>query len=1183
MVKLAAALRKNDAIWTLNISKNPQITDVGIVALASIFSPGTKSRLEGLDISQNNAIYDTPKQWSRAALIALWETLPRHPFLKYVSIAGCSLGSHHFVDLCDRWLARYRRVTFDEWQRENDPDVDYHTAAIRRKQQKARRLKLQREQQKAEKMLREAEAERRRKEGLATSIEEADSGLEGPALSDAAKAYNDAAEELEQLEEEFLEPWELQKRQEEKEAEMERIRLENENKLFDSGLVSLNVSENTIGDAAIGLLMESLPMGLKRLNLEHVSMGAAGFRAVAFALSELHLTIEEVNLSHNNSLMLTRRLLMDAEGDDDFLLTEGEERDEARRLRQKKLKEEEADVGEVMVDQSVSSSPQRRRNVALSAHGEPLIFHPPALELSDWARFYVPPPKRRLTATDKPTLVAGGEQSQKQRPSIRQSVPADTKELFSSLISPSMVAILQADALYQSIKVDGWTFPPVKKVEEVAEKQQSSVENAKNPETNTEGKAEGNSANTPFFQQEDPDRIVASTLSAAPRDTAIVALMKALEDNFRLHTLNLSATLMGDDGLRVLCDAIVAARCGVRSLDVSFNGNIGEESSHKVKELLVGSYFMSNQLKVTENDEFKDEYATVDATRKSSVSPAFGDAEGPLTAAAPDGATSNAGQSSKPPRPLNPANIHLHNNIVSSEKAPNGSQSPTSPSNLPLPSALANPDRPPSSPTAGHHKRVTTPTIGDNSALGESGVRASRAGRIGGGGGSLGGGGGGNSPSTSSHGAPRPDSNGDTASLNSTVVNSIGGGSSASSMGTTLSTISSFFQDVEGNTIDTDIGVMMYLNLAGNTTTVGERALLALYQNAGLQVLDLRSMGISDGMLQPLADTCDSTLRVSDEEAAENAKRNAVNRPKKRLQLMMPKDSRRGSFDSCDYYDYDSDGEVIAPKLKIAHPIQNYFNPELSITKLYLGGHNSIWRAGVKHIAAFIKNSSTLQELHLDNLWAHFVDDLGQETSLSRTKREGLFFMEPLLGALSGGMYSCELLKTFSTASSMASGAAVAGRGAAAATSLHHKRSGGNTLAAIAARRSGNSSSMTSFSVPATPVAKGVDSRVASSGGVLPSALKGGGASQQNVGPLGTPIASVQATVPTNYRAPTLRLLNLSKNDLAPIVVSELLVAIRGNEYLTMVILSGNPLLERGNCDDAKLVDALEADERFIL
>lgn len=368
----------------------------------------------------------------------------------------------------------------------------------------------------------------------------------------------------------------------------------------------------------------------------------------------------------------------------------------------------------------------------------------------------------------------------------------------------------------------------------------------------------------------------------------------------------------------------------------------------------------------------------------------------------------------------------------------------------------------------------------------------------------------------------------------------------------------------------------MNLNLAGNTTTVGERALLALYRNTGLQVLDLRSMGLTDGMLQPLADTCDASLRINVDEVANN--QNNKNRPKRRLQLMMPKDSRRGSFDSCDYYDYDSEGNAIAPKLKVAHPIQQYFNPELSLTKLYLGGHNTFWRAGVKHIAAFIKNSNTLQELYLDNLWSHFVDDLGQETSLSRTKREGLFFMEPLLEALSGGMYSCELLKTFSTVSSVSGGdkgSSAAGGGASAVTSLHQKRSSSNTLAAIAARRSANSSTMTSFTAGPDGSTPSKGGRAGGSNIPIPSALKGASTSQQ--GTLGG------AVVPTNYKAPSLRLLDLSKNDLSPIVVSELLVAVRGNEYLNVIRLIGNPLIDKGNCDDVKLLETLEADERFVL
>eukprot|EP00658_Telonema_sp_P-2_P015347 TRINITY_DN15898_c0_g1_i1.p1 TRINITY_DN15898_c0_g1~~TRINITY_DN15898_c0_g1_i1.p1 ORF type:complete len:179 (+),score=41.18 TRINITY_DN15898_c0_g1_i1:196-732(+) len=145
-----------------------------------------------------------------------------------------------------------------------------------------------------------------------------------------------------------------------------------------------------------------------------------------------------------------------------------------------------------------------------------------------------------------------------------------------------------------------------------------------------------------------------------------------------------------------------------------------------------------------------------------------------------------------------------------------------------------------------------------------------------------------------------------------------------------------------------------------------------------------------------------------------------------------------------------------------------------------------------------------------------FTDDLGNASSLSKTKKEGLWFMEPLFEVLSGGSYSCALLKS------------------------HSNLSGVTTSAS---KRPGAVGKLRALSTTSAVLGASTMSKV----------------SERSM-----------------YMCPSLRILDLTKNDIAPVVAEELLKAIGTNEMINTVHLAGNPLL----VGEGSVVEGSVADQK---
>eukprot|EP00658_Telonema_sp_P-2_P015349 TRINITY_DN15898_c0_g1_i4.p1 TRINITY_DN15898_c0_g1~~TRINITY_DN15898_c0_g1_i4.p1 ORF type:complete len:353 (+),score=52.08 TRINITY_DN15898_c0_g1_i4:202-1260(+) len=281
--------------------------------------------------------------------------------------------------------------------------------------------------------------------------------------------------------------------------------------------------------------------------------------------------------------------------------------------------------------------------------------------------------------------------------------------------------------------------------------------------------------------------------------------------------------------------------------------------------------------------------------------------------------------------------------------------------------------------------------------------------------------------------------------------------------------MSSYFPDAEGNVIETDVGVLQSLNVRGNVADIGERAILALYENYGLMHLDVRDMGLTDAMFQPLGDA------VNPENAASGA----------------------------------------GPAAAIKAAAGRLFNPEICLRSVFLS-RNTIYRSGMKSISEFVRYCPTLEHLSLADTWYAFTDDLGNASSLSKTKKEGLWFMEPLFEVLSGGSYSCALLKS------------------------HSNLSGVTTSAS---KRPGAVGKLRALSTTSAVLGASTMSKV----------------SERSM-----------------YMCPSLRILDLTKNDIAPVVAEELLKAIGTNEMINTVHLAGNPLL----VGEGSVVEGSVADQK---
>ena len=121
------------------------------------------------------------------------------------------------------------------------------------------------------------------------------------------------------------------------------------------------------------------------------------------------------------------------------------------------------------------------------------------------------------------------------------------------------------------------------------------------------------------------------------------------------------------------------------------------------------------------------------------------------------------------------------------------------------------------------------------------------------------------------------------------------------------------------------------LAIAGNSTNIGERALLAMTRNRGLEYLSVADMALVDAMLLPLAES------------------------------------------------------VVT-------------NPYFNLTSLDIG-RNFLFMDSVRSLSAVVKNSRILR-VSLADTWHKFTDEAGRESSLSRTRDKGLYFLRPLIDAV---------------------------------------------------------------------------------------------------------------------------------------------------------------------------------------
>lgn len=1120
IVELAAALRKNEHIWTINLSRNPMISDVGLVALTTIFGPGTQSRLEGLDLSHNNAVYDKEKQWSRDALNTLWEALPRHPFLKYVSFADCGLAARHVIELSVRWLGKYRRVTYEEFLAENDPNEDYHTAALRARKEKKKRLALQKVQQ-------------------------------GSDAVDSKATGKTAQEELEEMEEELLSDAERAERAAARRVDEERLRLQVENRQFEAGIVSLNLSDNPIGDAAMGLLFQSLPLNLKRLSVQHTGMGASGLRALGFAITTNSLQLEEVNVSQNNTSICLRKHTGDMSSsdsdDDDVAGDQGGEEGHLidalyrspgqptnlKRSHQERLKRWAAlsitRRGKMLLQRAIRAA--RRERLA----ADPMTFSPPTLQDADWSRT-IPDVVSAATVSQSllrasetvgtarwdvaagacypiyslsPTFAmyqeqAAREQAQNHKEEschrgldtdLRQGTTAaaappgamsaltlrevlreeltlaattgaasggyrSIKAIFTDSISPSMRAVLQTDAILEHIRLNPDLMFEDKDALE-ASPQDHGASGAAFAQTDGSSELHASSSfaiNRANVVAADVNRTTVSKMKAQG------AFIRALEGNFTLHTLGLSKVFLEDSAVAVLCDQIISKLCGVRCLDISFNREIGEDCAHKIKELLVGGYAFADSVAKMEGSVLPNEGGSSSASGvRSRNRGRLGEGKGGGAGSAGGTGGGDEGDAfaeevgislptavPEAPSPGKPPLPSVIGSAISECLTPTSPlKGVLSPSRLQSPNPTATGARKNSvgfmAPDAAEAPIPMAPVPEHVATLNTSGNTNDRPGT------------GGSSSMVQFSFSSRP----------ATGMSASGGGGSRMfgddvvSLQSSTASMSSFYPDADGNAIETDVGVLQSLCLRGNVSDIGERTILALYQNYGLMHLDVRDMGLTDAMFQPLGD--------------------AVN----------PNNAASGG------------GPAAAAKAAAGR----LFNPELCLRSVLLG-RNTIYRGGMKSIAEFVRFSTTLDHLSLADTWFSFTDDLGNSSSLSKTKKDGLWFLEPLLEVISGGSYSCALLKSHSTLSGASGRPGAVGR---------------------------------------------------LKGALSSSALGSSARSERSL-----------------YMCPSLRILDLSKNDIPQVVAEELLKAISTNETISTIILAENPLL----CGEGSVLPGSVAEQK---
>ncbi|CUF31309.1 leucine-rich repeat protein, putative [Bodo saltans] len=105
VLHVAQAVRTNEFVKTLTLSRNPSMTDASLIAIASIFSRGTSTNLTALDISYNNIVYDVRFEWTPAALSTLWNALGEYQRLQKINVASCGLNHEHLLEAAHRWLS----------------------------------------------------------------------------------------------------------------------------------------------------------------------------------------------------------------------------------------------------------------------------------------------------------------------------------------------------------------------------------------------------------------------------------------------------------------------------------------------------------------------------------------------------------------------------------------------------------------------------------------------------------------------------------------------------------------------------------------------------------------------------------------------------------------------------------------------------------------------------------------------------------------------------------------------------------------------------------------------------------------------------------------------------------------------------------------------------------------------
>lgn len=107
MSQLSVALLKSESVRSVDLSRNPSLTDVSLMALASVFGSATsKTKIREICLAGNNSVYDVRQQWTPKGLNALWDALGMYGKLESLDVSNCGLTEEHLREASSRWLSR---------------------------------------------------------------------------------------------------------------------------------------------------------------------------------------------------------------------------------------------------------------------------------------------------------------------------------------------------------------------------------------------------------------------------------------------------------------------------------------------------------------------------------------------------------------------------------------------------------------------------------------------------------------------------------------------------------------------------------------------------------------------------------------------------------------------------------------------------------------------------------------------------------------------------------------------------------------------------------------------------------------------------------------------------------------------------------------------------------------------